>query len=98
MDDLYFGVSTFSYYEKIETNSSASARQQAQEGNYWDTFGILNFDYDKRNQKFQTSEGIRSRYSVNLPIISKKNTFSNSFDYKIFSELFDQTCQQLHSF
>ena len=53
-------------------------------------FGILNFDYDKRNQKFQTSEGIRSRYSVNLPIISKTNTFSNSFDYKIFSELFDQ--------
>jgi len=90
LDDLYFGVSTSSYYEKIETNSSASARQQAQEGNYWDTFGILNFDYDKRNQKFQTSEGIRSRYSVNLPIISKTNTFSNSFDYKIFSELFDQ--------
>ena len=39
LDDLYFGVSTSSYYEKIETNSSASARQQAQEGNYWDTLG-----------------------------------------------------------
>ena len=53
-DDLNLGLSTsFIYYEKIETDSTASARQKKQEGNYFDSFLNLNFDYDKRNQKFQ---------------------------------------------
>ncbi len=90
LNDLNFGVSTSSYYEKIETDETASARQKKQEGNYWDTFGILNFDYDKRNQKFQTSDGFRSRYFVNIPIISETTTFTNTYDFKIFAELFDQ--------
>ena len=37
-EDFNLGLSTRSFYEKIETDSTASARQQAQEGNYWDTF------------------------------------------------------------
>ena len=55
LDDLNLGLSTRSFYEKIETDSTASARQKKQEGNYFDTFLNLNFDYDKRNQKFQTN-------------------------------------------
>ena len=90
LDDLNFGLATSSYYEKIETDSTASARQKKQEGNYWDTFALLNFDYDKRNQKFQTSDGFRSRYLVELPIISETNTLVNSLDYKYFTELYDQ--------
>ena len=35
---MRLGLSQESFYEKIETNSSASARQKSQEGNYWDTF------------------------------------------------------------
>ena len=34
-DDFYLGVGNSNYYEKIETNSTASTRQQSQEGNYW---------------------------------------------------------------
>ena len=40
--------------EKIETNSTASTRQKAQEENYWDTFLNLDLDYDKRKQKYKT--------------------------------------------
>ena len=90
LEDLNLGLSTSSYIEKIDTDATASARQKKQEGNYWDTFGVLNFDYDKRNQKFQTSEGFRSRYFVNIPIVSDTNTLTNTFDYKLFSELFEQ--------
>ena len=36
LDDLYLGVGSANFYEKIQTNSTASKRQQAQEGNYWD--------------------------------------------------------------
>ncbi len=37
-----------------------------QEGNYFDSFLKLDVDYDKRNQKFQTSDGFRSYYSVDF--------------------------------
>ena len=51
MDDFFLGISTDSFYEKIETDATASLRQKSQEGNYWDTFNNFEFDNDKRNQK-----------------------------------------------
>ena len=89
LDDFYLGISTSSFYEKIETVSTASVMQKKQEGNYWDTFLRINFDYDKRNQKFQTSDGFRSNYFINLPLISETNTLTNSFDYKMYTDLFE---------
>ena len=55
--------------KKLKPTSASSTRQKSQEGNYWDTFINLSFDYDKRNQKFKTSDGFRSFYSLGLPII-----------------------------
>ena len=60
------------------------------EGNYWDTFLKFNFNYDKRNQKFQTTDGFRSAYSLNLPIISDTNTITNTYDYKFYTELYEK--------
>ncbi len=89
LKDLNFGLSTTSFFEKIETDSTASARQKKQEGNYWDTFLKLKLDYDRRNQKFKTSEGFRSNYDINIPIISDTNTLTTSYNYRIFSELYE---------
>ena len=88
-DDTRFGIGTSNYSEKISTNSNASARQKKQAGNYWDSFVNLNFDYDKRNQKFQTTDGFRSRYFLDLPLISDTNTLSNSYTYQYYTELFE---------
>jgi outer membrane protein insertion porin family len=88
-DDTRFGIGTSNYYEKISTNSSASVRQKKQAGNYWDSFLNLNFDYDKRNQKFQTTDGFRSAYFLDLPLISDTNTLSNSYTYQFYTELFE---------
>ena len=87
--DIKLGLGTSSFYEVIETNSSASVRQKEQAGNYWDTFVSLNFDQDKRNQKFRTSDGSRSFYSINVPIVSETNTLTNSFSYKSYNELYE---------
>ena len=56
-------------------------------GNYFDSFIGLDFLYDKRNQKYQTTSGFLSSYSVNVPIISDTNTLTNTYNYKIFKEL-----------
>ena len=89
-EDLILGISTSSFYEKIETNSTASARQKKQTGDYWDTFLNLDFFLDKRNQKFKTTDGFYSKYNIDLPLISNNNTLTNTYDYKIFTELFDE--------
>ena len=89
LEDFRLGLSTSTFLEKIETDSTASTRQKAQKGNYLDTFLKFNFDLDKRNQKFKTSEGYRSRYNINVPIVSDTNTLTNSYNYKIYSELYE---------
>tara|TARA_A100000164_G_scaffold34551_1_gene26503 strand:+ start:766 stop:3015 length:2250 start_codon:yes stop_codon:yes gene_type:complete len=89
-DDTRFGLGTSNFYEKIETDSTASARQKKQEGDYWDSFLKLDIDFDKRNQKFQTSSGFRSIYSVDIPVISETNTLKNIYTYKYFTELYEE--------
>ena len=88
-EDLNLGISTSSFYEKIETNSTASARQKKQTGDYWDTFLNLDFSLDKRNQKFRTTDGFISKYNVDLPLISDNNTLTNTYNYKFFTELYE---------
>ena len=87
--NLNFGLGTSSFYESIETDSTASIRQKKMEGDYWDTFIKLNLDYDKRNQKYRTSKGFRSFYNLDLPVISETSTLTNTYDYKYFTELFE---------
>ena len=89
LDDFRVGLATRNSIEKISVDSSASSRQKKQEGNYFDSFIGLDFLYDKRNQKYQTTSGFLSSYSVNMPIISDTNTLTNTYNYKIFKELYE---------
>ena len=88
-DDVRIGLGTSSYLEKIKTSSKASAKMKKQKGDYFDTFANFKFDYDKRNQKFQTSDGFRSTYRTSVPLISETNTLTNTYTYKYFTELYD---------
>ena len=94
-DDLFLGVGTSNFYENIETDSTASTRQKKQAGDYWDSFLNLNFNYDKRNQKFQTSDGYQSRYFIDIPIISDTSTLTNTYTYKTYSELYKDNISSL---
>ena len=89
LDDLKLGLSTKNTIEKITVDSTASTRQKTQEGDYFDSFLGLDFIYDKRNQRFQTTSGFFSSYGLSLPVISETNTLSNSYNFKIFDELYE---------
>ena len=89
LDDFDFGLGLSNFYEKITTDASASNLQKTQEGNYWDSFLKLDFDNDKRNQKFQTTDGYRSFYSIDIPLLSDTNTLVNSYQYNYYKELFE---------
>ena len=90
LKDIDLGLGISSFYETVETSSSASALQKKQSGNYWDTFFKMSIDLDKRNSKFKPSDGYRSRYFVDIPIISETNTLTNTYDYNYYTELFDK--------
>jgi outer membrane protein insertion porin family len=89
LKDFTLGLGSSNFYEVIETNSSASQSQQDQKGNYWDSFLNFDFIYDKRNQKFQTTSGFKSFYSLDIPVISDNNTLKNYYDYSYYFDLFD---------
>ena len=95
LTDLNLGLSTRAAYETIDTDSTASTRQQKQKGDYFDTFVNTSFDYDKRNQKFRTTDGYRSFYSLDLPILSKTNTLTNTYNYKLYGELYENNLSSL---
>jgi len=98
LDDFRLGLSTSTYFEKIEANSTASASKKKLVGNYWDTFLSLQFDYDKRNQKYKTSDGFRSFYKIDVPVISDNNTLTNTYDYKYFAELYENNITSFNIF
>ena len=95
LEDFNLGVSTSLFVENIETDNNASARQKKQKGDYFDTYLDLQFNYDKRNQRFKTTDGFRSFYSIGLPVISENNTVKNYYNYKIFSELYEENISTL---
>ena len=95
LKNFNLGLSLSSFYEKIETDSTASARQKKQEGDYLDIFTNLEFDYDKRNQKYRTSDGFISNYKIQIPLISKTNTLTNSYTYKLYGELYENNISSI---
>ena len=95
LDDLRLGLSNKSYIEEITVDSTASTRQKKQEGSYFDSFIGLDFNYDKRNQRFQTTSGFYSGYSLELPVLSETNTLTNTYNYKVYKELYENNISTL---
>ena len=98
LEDFYLGLSTSSFFEDIEAGSSASTLQKRQAGNYWDTFINLDLFQDKRNQKYKTSEGYISNYNISVPVVSDTNTLTNTYNYKIFGELYENNISSVSLF
>ena len=89
-DNLYLNIGTSTYVEKLTTDSTATATLKKQKGSYLDTFFNYTFDYDLRNQKFQPSDGFRSRFTQNVPLISESYTLTNTYDLKFYNEWLDE--------
>jgi len=89
-DNLYWNTGISSYVEKLDTDVTASSNMKKQEGSYFDTFFNQTFSYDKRNQRYKTSDGYISRFTQNIPLISDSYTLTNAYDYKIYNEWLDE--------
>ncbi len=88
-EDIYFSPNFSTYYEKLDTNQTASSKLKSQEGEYIDSNFRYTLDLDKRNQRFQTSDGFRSRFTQSIPFISEDYAFFNSYEYTTFNQIGD---------
>ena len=86
-DDLFLKLGVSSYIEKLETDATASASMKKQKGNYFDTFINYSFDYDKRDQSYQPTDGYRSKFTQYVPIISEAYSLTNTYDYKVYNQI-----------
>ena len=85
-EDLFLKTGVSVYVENLKTDTSASNNIQKQKGSYFDTYLNYTFDYDKRNQKFQPSEGFRSIFTQNIPIVSENYSLKNNYNFKTYND------------
>ena len=89
-EDTYISPSFSTYYESLKTDSTASSILKKQKGSYFDTDLNYLIDHDKRNQKFNTSDGYRSRFSQSLPIVSDNYGLINGYEFNFYQELINE--------
>ncbi len=86
-DDLYFSPKISMFHEKLDTNQSASNKLKKQEGDYLDADFAYGLVLDKRDRRFQTSDGYLSRFNQKVPFISEDYAFFNSYEYTTFNKI-----------
>ncbi len=90
-DDFFFRPTFRTVYEELTTNSSASANLKKQQGSYFTSDVGYSFDLDKRNQRFQPSDGFQSKFIQNIPLISESNTLLNGYQFDTYHSYNDIT-------
>ena len=94
-EDLFLNIGTSTFGEKIETDATATESIKKQKGNYFDTFFNYSINYDKLNQKFQPTDGFLSKFSQNIPLISKSYSLLNTYEYRHYGEWLNENIVSL---
>ena len=90
-EDIFLSAGISTYIENLKTDSTATATVKKQKGSYFDTYFNYTLDYDERNQRYQTTDGFRSRFTQNIPVLSENYTLKNSYDYKVYNEWLNES-------
>jgi outer membrane protein insertion porin family len=93
--DLFFTPLIVLESEDLTTDSTASADLKKQDGNYNSIELDYSFLYDKRNQSFRPSDGYYSRFNQILPLLSNDYSLSNTYDFKTYHKLTENTVSNL---
>jgi outer membrane protein insertion porin family len=76
--DVRFSLSSSTYIDDLETSTLASKSLQKQTGSYFENKINYSFDFDRRNQNYQTSDGYRFIFSQGLPVYSDEYAVMNA--------------------
>ena len=76
---FYFSPAIDVYQENLTTNSAASKALKKQNGSSFSSNFKYGLDYDRRNQRYMTTEGFRSNFSQSIPLISDVFAVGNTY-------------------
>ena len=87
--DLFVNLDFSTYYEKLETSSSASNYKKRQEGDYLENLIKYSLVLNKLDQNFQPSEGFKFGFEQVLPIYSDDLSLENTLNYSKYISISD---------
>ena len=90
MEDFFIQPNFEIVYETLETSSTASSLLKKQEGDYFDAIASYSLQLDKRDQKYQPSDGFISTFYQSVPLnVQDNQTVINSYEIKNYYEYYD---------
>ena len=87
--DLFVNLDISTYYEKLETASTASAHKKRQEGDYLENLLSYNLSLNKLDQNFQPTDGYKVGFKQVLPIYSDDLSVANTLNFSKYTSISD---------
>ncbi len=88
-DDFFVNLDISTYYEKLETTSTASAHKKKQEGDYVENLFTYSLSLNKLDQNFQPTEGYKVNFQQVLPIYSDDLSIGNTINLSKYYSISD---------
>ena len=89
-EDIYVSPDVSTYYETLSTNDNASKALKDQEGTYIDTEFKYAIIQDKRDQKFNPTEGYLASFNQKIPLYSESPALLNGVNYNVYRGFGDE--------
>ncbi len=87
--DFFVNFDISTYYEKLETASTASAHKKKQEGDYLENLFTYNLTLNKLDQNFQPTDGYKMSFNQVLPIYSDDLSIGNTINLSKYHSISD---------
>ena len=82
--DILFSPSVTLSYEDIEVKATSSSSIQKMKGTFTNMDFLYGVTLDKRNQKFQPTDGSRFKFIQSLPIVQDSSSILNGIDVSTY--------------
>ncbi len=87
--DLFVNLDISTYYEKLETASTASSHKKKQEGDYLENLFTYNITMNKLDQNFQPTQGYMVSFNQELPLYSDDLSVGNTLNLSKYHSVSD---------
>jgi len=81
-EDVYIAPSISTYYETLDTSTTASKTLRKQDGTSLESDFVYSIIRDKRNQRFETTDGYRLAFQQSLPLMSETSSITNGINFR----------------
>ena len=88
-NDVFVNLEFSTFYEDLETASSATSIVKKQEGTYFENLISYNIKYNKLDQNFQPTDGFINNFSQTLPIYSDDLSVENNLNSALYHSIND---------